>query len=74
MDSKAWWASKGVWGGIVSLIASVLLAIWGVEISPDDQDLIVNLAIASASAFGGVMAIVGRVRAKKQIGGKDNAA
>ena len=74
MDSKAWWLSKGIWGGIVSAVAGILAAIWGVSLSPDDQELVVNLALAVASAAGGVMAIVGRLLAKKPIGEKSNAA
>lgn len=60
-------ASKAVWGGIIAILASVA-AIWGFKVSPDDQARLVDIIIAIAAGLGGIMAIWGRVTAKKLIG------
>lgn len=75
MENKPWWASRGVWGGIVAILAGIAGAAWGVTLSAEDQahmvDLIVPLATAISAIVGGVTAIIGRFKAKKQIGAKD---
>jgi len=77
MEDKRWWMSRGVWGGIVAAAAGIAGAVWGVTLTADEQahmvDLIVPLASAGSAVAGGIAAIVGRVRAKKRIGGKSNA-
>lgn len=69
MDSKPWWQSKTIWGGIVTAVAAVL-GIWGVAVSPEDQAQLVDTITLVAAGIGGVVAIIGRLAAKKQIGGK----
>ena len=70
MDSKSWWMSRAVWGGIVAVLAGIAGA-GGYVLSPEDQDQFVNLAVPVASAVGGVVAIIGRVLASKRVGGHD---
>ena len=65
-DSKSPWASRGVWGGIIALVAAILGA-FGYAVGEADQAALVEIGVAVAGAVGGIMAIVGRVRATKQI-------
>ena len=59
--------SKGVWGGAVAISAG-LAGVLGYTVTPADQVQIVNLAAGVVSAVGGVLAIIGRIRATKRIG------
>jgi len=72
MDGKAWWASRGIWGGIVAIAAGIA-GFWGVTISPEDQahltDLVVLAVSALGAVIGGIMAVIGRKAAKKPIKG-----
>lgn len=67
MDNKAWYLSRGVWGSVVVILA-MLLKSFGHEISPDLQGAMVDNAIAVVTVIGGVIALVGRVKATKTIG------
>ena len=64
---KSAFASKGVWGGLIA-VAAGLLAVFGYSISPADQVQLVNLVAGLISAIGGILAIIGRIRATKRIG------
>jgi hypothetical protein len=55
MTGKAWWQSKGVWGGIVAIVAGV------------GQILTGDVASGITSIAGGILAIWGRVAATQQI-------
>ena len=59
--------SKGVWGGLIAMAAG-LLGLLGYTISPADQVQLVNLVAGIISAIGGILAIIGRIRATKRIG------
>lgn len=72
-DQKAWYASTGIWGGLVALIAG-LAGLLGYTISPADQQALadsiqqmVALATSVGATIGGILAIWGRVRATKTI-------
>lgn len=71
-ETKSWYASKGVWGGIIAL-ASVIAGFFGVQIDESTQAVIVDQITGSAAAVGviagAVTAIWGRLAANKQIGG-----
>lgn len=72
MGNKPWWASKTIWGGIVAAAAAVL-GILGVTVSPEDQAQLVDTITLVAAGIGGVVAIIGRLTAKQQIGSKPDA-
>lgn len=67
IEGKPWYASRGVWGGIVSAVAGVSTIALGVEWTDTDQSQLVELAMGLAPLVGGVVAIVGRVYAKRPI-------
>ena len=66
-DTKRWWESKGVWGGIVSVIAFAA-SLAGYTLSDIDQATLAMLLPGIASGVGGVLAIFGRIKAKSRIG------
>lgn len=67
-ETKAWYESKGVWGGIVTVLA-VLAGAGGYSLSPEaQQELVVYLSGAGA-AVGGLLSWYGRVVADKRIEG-----
>lgn len=67
MDAtKQWYRSKTVWGALVAVGASLLQAA-GVELTPDVQDDLADLAIAAAGGIGGAVSIYGRISANTGI-------
>ena len=66
-EYKSALTSKGVWGGLIALAAG-LLGLLGYTISSADQVQLVNLVAGIVSTIGGILAIIGRIRATKRIG------
>lgn len=66
-DEKKWYTSKGVWGGIVTVLALALTA-FGYGIGADDQAALVDYLVSIGGAVGGLLAIYGRVKASKKVG------
>ena len=71
MDAKKpWYASTAVWGGIISVIAP-LLVFTGIAVDVETQAVVAeNMAIIClgvVNVVGGIMAIIGRLKAKKEI-------
>jgi hypothetical protein len=66
-DIKAWYSSRTVWGGLVA-IAGACAALFGREIRPDEAAGLVEGLAALASAGGGLLAIFGRIAARKRLG------
>ena len=72
-QTKAWYASTTIWGGVVAAVAG-MAGIFGYSITPADQAALsdsigqVVALVTSVSALGGgLLAIWGRVRASKTI-------
>ena len=72
-QTKRWFESAGVWGGIVAALAGVA-GLFGYTITPEDQAQIASTAsrvaelVLSVGALGGgILSIFGRVRASKTI-------
>lgn len=68
IDTKSWTSSLGVWGGIIAIAAPALGGALGYTISADDARQVVEIGSGLVSAFGGLLAVVGRIRATKRIG------
>ena len=65
---KPWWQSKTVWGGLISILPS--LGIVGFQLDIDTGDFsgnIYTLWPQIVSIAGGVMAIYGRATAKLRV-------
>lgn len=65
-SSKPWWQSKTVWGGLIALAAAIAGA-FGYVVDPDVQAELVDYVLAVATGVGGVLAIIGRLKAKDRI-------
>ncbi|WP_201353807.1 hypothetical protein [Hydrogenimonas urashimensis] len=63
---KPWYQSKGVWGGIVSILA-IVLGVFGYTVSPEDQQAIVVALTSVGATVGSVVAIYGRIKATKRV-------
>ncbi len=73
MDEKIWWKSRGVWGGVVAMLAGVAAAL-GYALSEGVQADIVELIIGIAGVAGGGVAVWGRIKAETKIGGTGGAS
>jgi len=67
METKAWYKSKGVMGGIVTIMA-VALGAFGYQLAPADQTQLIEAVSAIGGVIGGLLSIYGRVTASKSIG------
>lgn len=65
--NKPWWQSKGVWGGLLALAASVA-GVFGYAVGPEDLNELSTLAGSLAASGAAAIAILGRIRATKKIG------
>lgn len=65
MESKSWYSSKTVWGGLIALVSG-LLGIAGITISPEEQELIIMSVTAIASSIGGLLAVYGRIKTDRK--------
>ncbi len=66
--SKAWYASSGVWGGVLAVAAPVASLVLKVSIGGDEIALAAEALAAIGGGVGGLVAIYGRVKAKDRIG------
>jgi len=66
-DNKAWWQSKTIWGSFITLIA-VGLSLGGIVITHEEQEYITEAILVVITGIGGILSLVGRLRAEKKIG------
>jgi len=66
MDSKFWWQSRAVWGGVIAILAGIGPLV-GVVLEPDTQNALVECLTDLFAAVGGLLALVGRLRASTTI-------
>ena len=66
VDNKAWYASKTVWGGVMALVAAIA-GLLGHAIDAGTQSELVDCVTAGGAAVGSIVAIYGRIVAKKKI-------
>ena len=65
-EQKNVFASKTIWGGVIALLPPAL-SLMGFDLSPSDVQGIAGHVDAIVSGVGGLIAIYGRVTAKKTI-------
>lgn len=65
-QEKVWYQSKAVWGSLVT-IGATAAGVAGVVISPEIQDQIVNTVVLIATGIGGLVSLIGRIKADKKI-------
>jgi len=66
-DMKPWWQSKTLWGAVVT-IASAVLGLTGLDLAEADREALTGLLTSLGAGLGGVIAIMGRIRARNRIG------
>lgn len=66
-DTKQWYLSKTVWGGLIAVLASLPRAM-GIDIDAGTQAAIADDLVALAGAVGGLVAIYGRIAANRRLG------
>lgn len=67
VETKSLLASRTVWGGLIAILAAVLGG-FGYTIATADQAQLVEWVATAGGIAGGILAVVGRVRASKRIG------
>ena len=65
-ETKVWYLSRTVWGGILAIAASVL-NLAGIEISGADQAELADKMTALMAAAGGIFAVAGRLAASRRL-------
>lgn len=66
MDSKVWWQSRAVWGGVIAIVAGIGPLV-GVAVDADTQNALIECLTSLFAAVGGLLALVGRLRASTTI-------
>ncbi len=66
MDSKYWWQSRAVWGGVIAIVAGIGPLV-GVAVDADTQNALIECLTGLFAAVGGLLALVGRLRASTTI-------
>jgi len=70
METKPWYKSKAVIGGVLTAVAGVI-AMFGYAFSPAEVEASTKdtllIVVAVEAAIGSVLAIWGRVKAKKKL-------
>ena len=65
-EDKPWYQSRGVWGGIVALVAA-LTGLFGVTLDAATHEALTVSLTSAAAAIGAVVAIIGRLAAQKTL-------
>lgn len=68
IEKKAWWQSSTIIGGATALLAGIAGA-FGLDAAGISSDL-GEIIAGVVAAVGGVISIIGRFKARKQIGGE----
>lgn len=68
-DNKPWYASSGVWGGILAAGVGLVALITHTTITQADVSSLAGDLAAIGGAVGGIIAVYGRIKATKKIGG-----
>ena len=65
-DLKAWYQSRTVWGALIAISASLASAA-GIEVTAGDEAELADLVVAAAGVVGGLIALIGRVSARRRV-------
>jgi phage shock protein PspC (stress-responsive transcriptional regulator) len=63
-DTKKWWQSKGMIGGLAAVIAGIA-GFWNVDFDVQNIEELITSGVAFAA---GIIAMIGRFKAVKKIG------
>lgn len=65
-DQKPWWTSAGVWGSVVAILLGIASG-FGIQFDASVSDQLTQLLTSAGTLVTGIIALVGRIRATKQI-------
>lgn len=69
--SKRPWQSRTIWGGVLMLVALILSAGFGVELTAEDREGVIDNLLVAIEAISGVagfiMVLYGRITATKSV-------
>lgn len=66
-ESKPWYQSKTIWGGVIAVGAAVGGA-FGLHIDASTQAGIIDACVVLGGGVGGLLSIIGRVTAQHKVG------
>ena len=66
-DDKPFWQSKTIIGAAVAIVCTIVASVFHKVIAPDTQNQIVELVLELGQLGGGVIAIIGRLTASKDL-------
>lgn len=64
---KPWYKSKGVWGGILTFLFSIISVWYEVDVNQEVIDQLSNHLVEFCTAGAGILALIGRVLANTEI-------
>ena len=67
IDIKPWWQSRTLWGAVVTIV-SATLGLLGYDLAEADREALSGALTSLGAALGGLIAIVGRLKATNRIG------
>lgn len=65
-EMKPWYKSRTVWGALIAIAASLANAA-GVEVTAGDEGELADLLVAAAGVIGGLVAVYGRISARRPV-------
>jgi len=72
METKSWWTSRTIWGGIITVIAFLVQLFGWTTITPEEQATLIDklpmIATIIGEVVGFILVIMGRIKAEKAIG------
>lgn len=60
--TKQWYASRGVWGGLIGVLAGIV-TLAGLDLTAAIQAELTDIAVGTGELIGGALAIYGRLKA-----------
>ncbi len=66
-ETKSIFASKTFWGAIIAALSG-LGGVVGINVSPEEQQVLVSAVSAVGLAVGTVLTVIGRMKAEKKVG------
>jgi uncharacterized membrane protein len=65
-DSKDWWTSRTIWGGVAAIIGGLGL-LFGIEVGANHVAAMTESLLQLATIIGGIITVWGRTVADKRI-------
>lgn len=67
METKAWYTSKTVWGGLLAILSPLIGSLFHVSVSDSDITQISDILSTIGTSIGGLLAVYGRIKATTKV-------